>query len=72
MAAVLSTVKKVVRHDKPTIKIEADTPDYPVICGTRMKSSTPRMFCKTGKNTPNAIPCLALDSTAFPISKVKH
>ena len=67
---MLRTVKKVVRQERPTIKTEAETPDYPVICGTRMKSRTPRMFCKTGKNTPNAMPCFALDSMAFPISKI--
>ena len=68
IAAVESTVKKVVAQARPTITMDALMPAFPVIIGTRMKSSTPRMFWSTGKKTPNQHPCLFLTSSAEPAS----
>lgn len=38
---------------------ESLIPDSPVIAGTLINKSTPKIFYKTGKNTPNKAPYLA-------------
>lgn len=59
------TVKKVVEQQIITIITESMIPASPVIYGTLINKSTPKIFCITGKNTPNKVPYLEAVLTSF-------